>query len=132
MGGGVDGDHDLSAGPSVDQVPDGGGRLVEREGPVDDRGDVTCCNVLDEHGEVGMVLGADPRPAEVLADERGQQRGAQHAVGAAEPPTAALATDDRQPPRWREGTPQAGQPGVAADVEDLVVAAAAVGGSMRV
>src|SRR4051794_20852634 len=49
------------------------------------------------------------------------------AAAAAEQAPVGLPADDDQPPVRGEGAAQPGEPGVAADVEDDVVAAAAVG-----
>jgi hypothetical protein len=67
-----DGDHDLAPGPAVLQVPDGGGGLAERVGPVDDRRYPGGLDQASQRAQVGRGHGADER-AQLLAGERGQR-----------------------------------------------------------
>jgi len=124
--GGGDGDDDLAAGPTVEQVADGGGGLGERIAPVDRRRDVAGLDELGERGQVGGVLLRD-EGAERLGDEAGHERRPDLAAAAAQQPAVGLAADDDQPSPWSERAPEMAQPGVAADVEDDVEAGSAVG-----
>ena len=63
---------------------------------------------LDELGEPDPDPGTAPSPresGELLADERGQQHGAQVAVDAAEPAAAVLAADDHEQAAGRDRAP---------------------------
>src|SRR5829696_2295573 len=107
-GAGGDGDDELAAGVSVQQVADGRRRLGERVGPVDGGGELAGLDEVAQGAEVGGVLRRD-EGAQLLADERGQQLGPDLAAAAAEQPSVGLAADDDQPSPRGEGTPETGQ-----------------------
>src|SRR5581483_9903761 len=96
-----DGDDDLASGPTVDHVPDGRGRLAQRERPVDGGSDLSGLDEVTEGHEVLRVLRRDER-AELLAHQRRQQHRPQLAVDAAEPASAGFASDDEEPAVRRE------------------------------
>jgi hypothetical protein len=100
------GDDDFSSGVSLFQIPDRLGDLGERVGPVDDRCDLPGFDELLEDDHVLVVLRGDERP-QLLAHERRQHERAELAIGAPEPPSTGLASDDDEGPPGSEGAPEA-------------------------
>ncbi len=114
------GDDDFPSSVPFCQIPYGLRSLGERVGPVDDRCELAGFYELLEQDQVLAVLPRDERP-QLLVHEPGQYRRPKLAIGASEQPPSPFAPDDDEGSLRGEGSTEASQRGVAADVEDHVV-----------
>src|SRR4051794_38892111 len=119
-------DDDLAADASSDEIADRVRDLIQRDDPVDGGGDRPGLDQRPERVEVGAVRLGDEGP-QTLAHEERQHHGGELAVDASGEAAATLTPDDDQRPVTGENAAEPGQRPVAPDVEDDVVALAAVG-----
>src|SRR5262245_18173909 len=121
-----DGDHDLAPGVPRLEVPDGLGGVAQWEGTVEEGGDGAVVGESGEALEAGVVLLVHDH-GQALGDEGVQQRGVHLTAHAGAPGGAVLAADDNQRPGRGKGVSQSLDGRDAADVQDDVERARAVG-----